>query len=108
MFSDFREFISSLSVTTRGTLEEKLQWAFSIYDIDGDGYITQNELFSILRAIHKMVGAIDDRRLTKTNVTRLFEKMDKNHDGSLSLEEFVSGAKEDELFVQMLQTSTPR
>jgi len=105
---DFREFISSLSVTTRGTLEEKLQWAFHIYDIDGDGFITQNELFSIVKAVQKMVGAIDDASITKTKMTKIFNKMDKNHDSQLSLEEFITGAKEDETLVYMLQAYTPK
>lgn len=55
-----------------------------------------------------MVGALDDRRMTKSHVTKLFKKMDKNCDGSLSLEEFIAGAREDEMFIKMLETSTPR
>ena len=45
---NFREFLCALSVTTRGSAEEKLGWSFNLYDADGDGYISRKEATDIL------------------------------------------------------------
>lgn len=48
---NFREFLCALSVTTRGSAEEKLGWSFNLYDADGDGYISRQEATDILTVL---------------------------------------------------------
>lgn len=52
---DFQEFVSGLSAfSSKGNKEEKYRFAFKVYDIDRDGYISNGELFIVLKM---MVGS---------------------------------------------------
>ena len=42
------------SLSAGASQEEKLRFAFAIYDIDGDGFISNGELFTVLKM---MVGS---------------------------------------------------
>ena len=93
---DFREFMVSLSITSRGTLRQKLEWAFKVYDIDGDGFITRNEILEIFSAMHNLTG--DNQNVTgsvltlQDRVDELIKRLDKDDDGKISMDEFVEGS----------------
>ena len=51
----FLEFVQGLNSLSAGaSQEEKLRFAFQIYDINNDGYISNGELFTVLKM---MVGS---------------------------------------------------
>lgn len=83
---DFQEFITGLSIFSgRGSKDEKLNFAFKIYDIDKDGYISNGELYIVLKI---MVGNnLDDDQLQQI-VDRTIMENDKDGDGKLNFEEF--------------------
>jgi len=102
---EFEEFIRALSITSRGNLDEKLNWAFRLYDVDNDGYITRQEMYDIVDAIYQMVGqqtVSEDENTPQKRVEKIFDQMDKNHDDKLTLEEFKEGSKNDPRIVQAL------
>ena len=48
-FIDFREFMATMSIATKGNPDEKLKWAFKLYDVDGNGYICREEAIAIMK-----------------------------------------------------------
>lgn len=66
---DFQEFVSGLSAfSSKGNKEEKLRFAFKVYDIDRDGYISNGELFIVLKM---MVGSnLKDQQLQQVSLWR--------------------------------------
>lgn len=96
---DFREFMLALHVTSNGSPEEKLAWAFKMYDIDGSGCIDLNEMKRVVSAVYEMLGA--QGHLGKSQ--ELFSKLDQNSDGLVSQEEFISIIKKDKTLLDVLQ-----
>ncbi|TPX31701.1 hypothetical protein SeMB42_g07716 [Synchytrium endobioticum] len=84
---DFKEFISGLSAfSAKGNREEKLKFAFKVYDIDRDGFISNGELFLVLKM---MVGNnLRDNQLQQI-VDKTIMEADLDGDGKVSFDEFV-------------------
>ncbi|KAM9067675.1 A-type potassium channel modulatory protein KCNIP2 isoform 5-T6 [Sarcophilus harrisii] len=68
----FEDFVAGLSVILRGTIDDRLNWAFNLYDLNKDGFITK-------------------------------EKMDRNKDGVVTIEEFIESCQKDENIMRSMQ-----
>eukprot|EP00916_Digyalum_oweni_P005851 GHVL01010140.1.p1 GENE.GHVL01010140.1~~GHVL01010140.1.p1 ORF type:complete len:169 (+),score=34.93 GHVL01010140.1:80-586(+) len=82
----FVEFIVGLAKLAAGTDEQqKMKFAFDIYDLNKDGYISNGELFQVMKM---MVGSnLTDLQLQQL-VDRTFIQSDTNGDGLISFLEF--------------------
>jgi len=45
---DFKEFLQAINITSSGKPEQKLEWAFNMYDVNGDGTIEPSEMSEII------------------------------------------------------------
>uniref|UniRef100_A0A8D0DHZ9 Guanylyl cyclase-activating protein 2 n=1 Tax=Salvator merianae TaxID=96440 RepID=A0A8D0DHZ9_SALMN len=107
---DFLEYVAALNLVLRGKLEHKLRWTFKIYDKDGNGCIDKPELLEIVESIYRLKKVCQPEeergvpRLTPEEVVeRIFQLVDENGDGQLSLDEFIDGARRDKWVMKMLQ-----
>ena len=88
--------------SSKAEKEEKLRFAFRIYDIDNDGFISNGELFQVMlvgidnvsdlkfsfKVLKMMVGTnLKDTQLQQV-VDKTMRSVDSDQDGKISFEEF--------------------
>ncbi|KAM9408990.1 guanylyl cyclase-activating protein 2-like [Pholidichthys leucotaenia] len=105
---DFLEFVAALNLVFRGDLDHKLRWSFKVYDKDGNGSVDRNELWSIIDSIFRInkisQANSDNEELTVDEVVdRILAAVDKDGDGTVSMEEFIQGAQQDPWLLKMLK-----
>jgi len=84
---DFKEFVLGLAQVSSDCADEerRLKFIFRIYDMDRDGYISNGELFQVLKM---MTGSnLTDQQLQQV-VDKTIIYLDKDADGKISFEEF--------------------
>merc|ERR1712083_1181633 len=89
-YIDFREFLLAIDITSSGTAEEKLGWAFSMYDQDGNGWIDLVEMTRIVKSIYSMMGpdqvkaSMEEQQSPEERAQGIFTRMDINSDGKVT------------------------
>lgn len=69
----------------KGNEEEKIKFLFKIYDIDGDGYVTKEELFVILKSL---VGSSLNNSQLEQISSKTIADVDSTGEGKMSFEDF--------------------
>lgn len=104
---DFMEYVAALHLVLRGRLEDKLRWSFKVYDRDGNGRLDKHEVKHLIKIIYKVRKhdhQQDTEKLTPDQICdRIFELIDQNNDGQISLQEFIEGAQRDKWVMEQLR-----
>ncbi|XP_053331826.1 Kv channel interacting protein 3b, calsenilin isoform X3 [Clarias gariepinus] len=103
----FEDFVVGLSVLLRGSVTEKLHWAFNLYDINKDGCITKQEMMAIIQSIYDMMGRYTYPSVRADapfeHVEKFFQKMDRNRDGVVTVDEFIETCQKDQNIMASMQ-----
>uniref|UniRef100_A0A8C5H1P6 EF-hand domain-containing protein n=1 Tax=Gouania willdenowi TaxID=441366 RepID=A0A8C5H1P6_GOUWI len=107
-FLSVKEWIKGLSVFLRGTLDERIKYCFGVYDLNGDGYISREEMFHMLKSsLIRQPTEEDPDEGIKDLVEIALKKMDHDHDGRLSFQDFEKAVKEENLLLEAFGTCLP-
>ncbi|KFD72383.1 hypothetical protein M514_01693 [Trichuris suis] len=89
----FDGFLTLFSTLLRGTVEEKLQWVFKLYDTNKDGLLTQSDLEKILLSVYSLGGEETLNDVSQEQINEhanfIFKKMDSSRKGAVTCAEFV-------------------
>lgn len=101
---DFTEFLVAISTSSSNDVKQKLHLGFKLYDTNNNGSIDKKEMQKLIDAIYDLMGEENRKgdNDPKERVTAIFNKLDKDHSGTLSEAEFVNGCLQDPYLMKLL------
>ncbi|XP_075771628.1 recoverin [Pelodiscus sinensis] len=106
---DFREYIIALHLTSSGKTDLKLEWAFSLFDVDRNGEISKSEVLEIISAIFKMIPPEEQKALPADENTpqkradKLWAYFKKGDNDKLAEGEFITEVMKNEAIMRLIQ-----
>eukprot|EP01027_Heterolobosea_sp_BB2_P025296 GEZU01038818.1.p1 GENE.GEZU01038818.1~~GEZU01038818.1.p1 ORF type:complete len:184 (+),score=66.86 GEZU01038818.1:175-726(+) len=95
----FSEYLQYHAVYHSADIPELVEIVFSMYDQDGDGYVSKEEMIECITNCTRLKGVDVDtdenRALISGRVQKLLEIADENKDGFLTKDEILAAVKRD-------------
>eukprot|EP01129_Flabellula_baltica_P007381 TRINITY_DN2867_c0_g1_i2.p1 TRINITY_DN2867_c0_g1~~TRINITY_DN2867_c0_g1_i2.p1 ORF type:complete len:201 (-),score=58.65 TRINITY_DN2867_c0_g1_i2:29-631(-) len=85
---DQKEFLTGVSVLLKGTEEERLQMAYTLYDVDDDGFINYSDMLELLKRVLTMKYPDVDHGDFTVMALDLFNTIGFERDDLLDYEQF--------------------
>ncbi|XP_065363670.1 calaxin [Calliphora vicina] len=101
-------WLVGLSVFLRGSPSERAAFCFRVYDLNGDGFITKDEMFTLLRnCLIKQPQDEDPDEGVKDLVEIVLRKFDLDKDGKVSLDDFMRTVAAQPLLIEAFGQCLP-
>jgi len=104
----FDDYILTLSVLCRGTIEEKLRWIFRFYDIAGEGQLSRENFGEVIKSLYELIGPSVQPRVQEGEIQRhideIFERIDPLQVDQINVEDFIEYCKTRPLLIESIQS----
>ena len=100
---NFTEFMTTFLIMDDGEPEEVLTKIFRVFDINGDGSISMEEMRKLTTDMYGLLKSENpDLAATDMIAKAAFAEMDKDHNGKVTLDEFIEACIGQKEFSRML------
>ncbi|XP_058798075.1 calaxin-like [Phymastichus coffea] len=94
-------WVIGLDVFLRGSLHDKMEFCFKVYDLNGDGFISKDEIFQLFKnCLMKQSGEEDPEEGVRDLSEMALKKLDVDHDGKVSFSDYEATIQEEPLLLE--------
>jgi Ca2+-binding EF-hand superfamily protein len=75
---DFNEYIIAMTTQCSGSLVDRLNWMFNIYDLDGSDSLEKSEIVTIISSLYQYLGRDNTQHrgsIGNERINKLFNKV---------------------------------
>ncbi|UJR14991.1 hypothetical protein I4U23_001968 [Adineta vaga] len=103
----FDDYILTLSVLCRGTIDEKLRWIFRFYDINGEGLLAREDIAEMIRSLYDLLGLsvqpVVDERHIQNHIDEIFYSISPMRNEHIAVEDFIEYCKRRPQLIDSIQ-----